>query len=222
MHQQITWALSATSLLLCSAQPRNQRVCPAFARAPSGVATEPSPPDLLVGPCGNPGDRLPRRPRCRRDLFPDADAVQGLSLRSGCQGKKADRGERARRYDAGEESHGGRWQKGRQPTFGRTLVNPTRTPAGQVLQMDHNFSQAGGAGEGPSLRCHVPARDQCRRPAGTTDETSIRLRPKRNEATEWQDENGHREGRPKSGRKPTVGGQCGSHRNLAANPRCRL
>jgi hypothetical protein len=45
------------------------------------------PPDLLVGPSGNPGGRLARNSRGCRDLFSDADAVQGLSLRAGCQGK---------------------------------------------------------------------------------------------------------------------------------------
>jgi hypothetical protein len=38
----MTWALSATSLLPCSAQPRNLRPCPAFAWPPSADATEPT------------------------------------------------------------------------------------------------------------------------------------------------------------------------------------
>src|SRR5687768_4684909 len=38
----MTWALSATSLLPCSAQPRNLRPCSAFAWPPSADATEPT------------------------------------------------------------------------------------------------------------------------------------------------------------------------------------
>ncbi|WP_201864885.1 hypothetical protein [Microvirga soli] len=65
------------------------------------------PPDLLVGPCDNSGGWLARELRCRGDFLPDADAVQGLSLCSGRQGKKAKGGESAPRYNGGEEAHDG-------------------------------------------------------------------------------------------------------------------
>ena len=56
------------------------------------VADRQSPPALFVRPCGSSGDRLARHPRCHGDLFPDAYAVQGLSLRTGRHGEKADMG----------------------------------------------------------------------------------------------------------------------------------
>ena len=59
------------------------------------------PRDLLVGPGGDFGGWLASDPRRGRDLLPDADAVQGLRLRPGRQGKECEYRDRGPLDDGG-------------------------------------------------------------------------------------------------------------------------